>query len=343
MDQTPELLPSPDRQPSTSAFQFRKVFFNQVELRAGWRLLIFSAILLLTPSRTFFFNGVQFPSSRANSYAGNARPAKKPAGEFQPGPFITNDGFSLILLLGLSAFMAMLEDREMGHYGLPLKRAFRGNFWLGCLWGFAAISLLLMALRADRHFYYGPLELSGWSIFRFASLWTIAFLLVGLFEEYLLRGYAQFTLTLGIGFWPAALVLSLFFAFLHRDNPGETIFGLFQIVLIALFFCFTLWRTGTLWFAVGFHAAWDWGQSFFYGTPDSGIPAKGHLLHSSIAGPDWLTGGTVGPEGSALVAPLIVLLFVLFHFAFPNRVPYPDPNALKPAQPQLVPQTTLGI
>jgi membrane protease YdiL (CAAX protease family) len=345
MDQTPEHLPSTDRQPpSTSAFQFRKVFFTQVELRAGWRLLIFSAILLLTPARTFFFSGVQFPSSHgANSYAWNARPAKKPAVEFQPGAFIANDGFSLILLLGLSAFMAMLEDREIGHYGLPLKQFFRGNFWLGCLWGFSAISVLVLALRADRHFYYGPLELSGWSIVRFASLWAIAFLLVGLFEEYLLRGYAQFTLTLGIGFWPAAVLLSLFFAFLHRDNPGETIFGLFQIVLIALFFCFTLWRTGTLWFAVGFHAAWDWGQSFFYGTPDSGIPARGHLLHSSIAGPDWLTGGTVGPEGSVLVSPLLLLLFVLFYFAFPKRAQYPDPDAIKPVQSALVPQTTLGI
>jgi membrane protease YdiL (CAAX protease family) len=344
MDQTPEHLPSTDRQPSTSAFQFRKVFFNQVELRAGWRLLIFTAILLLTPARTFFFSGVQLPSSHsAPSYARNARPAKRPAVEFRPGPFITNYGFSLILLLGLSAFMAMLEDREMGHYGLPLKQAFRGNFWLGCLWGFAAISLLLLVLRANRHFYYGPLELSGWSIVRFASLWSIAFLLVGLFEEYLLRGYAQFTLTLGFRFWPAAVLLSLFFAFLHRDNPGETVFGLFQIVLIALFFCFTLWRSGTLWFAVGFHAAWDWSQSFFYGTPDSGIPAKGHLLHSSIAGPDWLTGGTVGPEGSVLVAPLLVLLFVLFYFAFPKRAQYPDPDAIKSGQSALVPQTTLGI
>src|SRR5260370_16537652 len=131
MDQTPEFRPSPGRQPSTSGFQFCKVFFNQVELRAGWRLLIFSDILLLTPSRTFFFNGVQFPSSRANSYAGNARPAKKPAGEFQPGPFITNDGFSLILLLALSAFIAMLAHRQIGHYSLPPHPPFREHFSLG--------------------------------------------------------------------------------------------------------------------------------------------------------------------------------------------------------------------
>jgi membrane protease YdiL (CAAX protease family) len=347
MDQTPEAVPSPDPQPPASAFRLRNIFFNQFELRAGWRLLVFSAILIVTPVRAFFFDGAALHGTQvadsSRQRVQKAQPANNPVAEFQPRPFITNDGFSFILLLGVSAFMARLENRGLRHYGLPLKSAFRGKFWLGCLWGFAAISLLQLALRADHNFYYGPLELSGWRIPHFAFLWGIAFLLVGFFEEFLLRGYAQFTLTLGIGFWPAAFLLSLFFAFLHRNNPGETIFGLFQIVLIALFFCFTLWRTGTLWFAVGFHAAWDWAQSFFYGTPDSGVPAKGHLLHSSIAGPDWLTGGTVGPEGSALVAPLMLLLFLLFYFAFPNRAQYPDPEAINPARPALAPQTTLGI
>jgi membrane protease YdiL (CAAX protease family) len=256
--------------------------------------------------------------------------------EFQPGRFVRNGALSFAALLGVSALMAIVERRKLRYYGLPLAQAFRGNFWLGCLWGFAAISALLLVLRASHSFSYGPLAITGWSIARFAGLWAIAFLLVGFFEEFLLRGYPQFTLTLGIGFWPAAVLLSLFFAFLHRSNPGETIFGLGQIVLIALFFSFTLWRTGTLWFAVGFHAAWDWSQSFFYGTPDSGILAKGHLLHSSVAGPAWLTGGTVGPEGSVLVAPLLLLLFVLFYFAFPKRTPYPDPAAVKPAEPALV-------
>jgi hypothetical protein len=237
--------------------------------------------------------------------------------------------------------MAKIEKRKLRHYGLPLKQALRQNFWTGCVWGFGAISVLLVVLRADHNFYYGVPELHGWSVLRYTSLWGIAFILVGLFEEFMLRGYAQFTLTTGLGFWPASLLLSLLFAALHRGNPGETIPGLFQVVLIGLFFCFTLWRTGTLWFAVGFHAAWDWGQSFFYGTPDSGLMAKGHFLHSSFAGSKWLTGGTVGPEGSVLVAPLLMLLFVLFYFAFPKRAPYPDPAAFKPAEPALVPPRTL--
>jgi len=329
MDQIPELVPSPEQplplNPAPPSV-LRRIFLNDVELRAGWRFFIFLVILLV----------VSFGANVALRHVLKAPPKNQPL-DLRPGPVLAGDSLSFALLLGVTAIMARLEKRKLRHYGLPLKQAFRGNFWMGSLWGFGAISVLLLTLRADRNFYYGAPELRGWSIIHFALLWAITFLIVGLFEEFLLRGYAQFTLTTGMGFWPAALLLSLLFAFLHWGNPGETSFGLFQIVLIALFFCFTLWRTGTLWFAVGFHAAWDWGQSFFYGTPDSGIPARGHLLHSSFAGPHWLTGGSVGPEGSILVTPLILLLFVLFYMAFPKQAEYPDPEAIKSAQSLLVP------
>lgn len=327
IEPTSEPVPSPAQALPVPPSPLHRVFFNEVELRAGWRFLIFLIVLIAVSfSVNFVIRHVRKSPPRAN------RPV-----QMSPGPVILSDGASLLLLLVPTGVMALIEKRKLRYYGLPLRQALRGKFWWGCVWGFAAISGLLLAMRADHNFYFGSPELSGWRVAQFAVLWGIAFLMVGLAEEFLLRGYAQFTLTTGMGFWPAAFLLSILFAALHLGNPGETKIGLFQIVLIGLFFCFTLWRTGSLWFAVGFHAAWDWGQSFFYGTPDSGALAQGHLLHSSVAGPDWLTGGTVGPEGSVLVAPLILLLFVLFHFAFPDRVPYPDPEAIKHAEPELAP------
>jgi hypothetical protein len=335
MDETPEVVNLPEQPPSaqpSSPSLVHKIFFNDVELRAGWRFFIFF-ILLIAFSIAFYF---------VISHVRKSPPTRSQLAELRPGAEIVGDGLQFALVLGVAAIMAKFEKRKLRYYGLPLKSPFLRNFWLGCLWGFLAISGLLVALRADHNFYFGSPELSGSSIARMAIVWAVAFVAVGLFEEFLLRGYAQFTLTTGMGFWPAAFLLSFLFAGLHWGNPGETKVGLFQIVLIALFFCFTLWRTGTLWFAVGFHASWDWGQSFFYGTPDSGLLARGHLLHSSFAGPEWLTGGSVGPEGSVLLAPLILLLFALFHFAFPTRVPYPDPKAIKPAAPALAPQARLG-
>ncbi len=99
---------------------------------------------------------------------------------------------------------------------------------------------------------------------KFAAFWGVMFLGVGLFEEFLMRGYMQFTLARSMGFWPAAGVLSIVFGALHLNNPGEAWIGALAAGCIGFFFCLTLRRTGSLWFAVGFHAAWDWGESFFY-------------------------------------------------------------------------------
>jgi membrane protease YdiL (CAAX protease family) len=222
-------------------------------------------------------------------------------------------------------------------YGLALHGAFGKYFWLGALWGFGALTVLLTILRACHSFYFGEEALHGWEIASYALLWGVAFLFVGLLEEYKYRGYAQFTMTTGIGFWPAALLLNSFFAFSHRGNEGENWIGLLDVAASGLFWALTLRRTGTLWFAVGFHAAWDWAESFFYGTPDSGYLARGHLLNSSVQGPSWLSGGSVGPEGSFLSILLLLVLAILFHFCFRSESKYPLAECAKPPGPPAEP------
>jgi hypothetical protein len=77
--------------------------------------------------------------------------------------------------------------------------------------------------------------------------------------------------------------------------------------LIGLVFCLALWRTGSLWWAIGFHAAWDWAQSFLYGVADSGTIAQGRLFAAHPLGRPILSGGLTGPEGSAFILPIVLL------------------------------------
>jgi uncharacterized protein len=217
--------------------------------------------------------------------------------------------------------VAKVERRGWGHYGLPIKQLFGKRFWSGALWGIVAISLLMLALRGFGSFHAGSLVLHGVRIARFAAFWALMFLVVGLFEEFLLRGYTQFALTRGIGFWPAALVLSCGFGLIHLRNYGESLPGILAAAWIGLFFCLTLRRTGNLWFAVGFHAAWDWGETFLYSVPDSGLVEPGHLLRSSLSGPSWLSGGEVGPEGSVLCFAIIAFVWIVFALAYPQPAP----------------------
>jgi membrane protease YdiL (CAAX protease family) len=219
---------------------------------------------------------------------------------------------SLVAALVPAVVLARVERRGWKAYGLPVNLAFGRLFWIGAAWGFAGISMLMFALYGLHAFLFGHIVLHGIRVARFAAFWALMFLLVGFFEEFLLRGYTQFTLARGIGFWPAALVLSCAFGLIHLRNGGEQWNGALAAAFIGLFFCLTLRRTGSLWFAVGFHAAWDWGETFFYSVPDSGMVSPGHLLSSSLHGSDWLSGGSVGPEGSALCFMVVAAIWLVF-------------------------------
>ena len=227
--------------------------------------------------------------------------------------------FNLVAAVIPALVLARVERRSWNVYGLPGRQIFGRVFWIGALWGFAGISVLMFALYGLHSFSLGHLVLHGVRMVKFAVFWAGMFLLVGLFEEFLLRGYTQFTLTRGIGFWPAAFALSCSFGLLHLRNEHEQWRGLLAVVLIGLFFCLTLRRTGSLWFAVGFHAAWDWGETFFYSVPDSGMVAPGHLLSSSLRGADWISGGAVGPEGSVLCFVVIAAVWIAFDRTYPGQ------------------------
>jgi membrane protease YdiL (CAAX protease family) len=119
-----------------------------------------------------------------------------------------------------------------------------------------------------------------------------------------------------MGFWPTAILLSALFGLAHASNPGESKFGLVSVVLFGLLFCLFLRRRGNLWWAVGFHAGWDWGQTFFYGVPDSGLSPYHNLFGSAFSGPRWLTGGSVGPEASIFTPVVLVIVAILFASAY---------------------------
>ena len=176
------------------------------------------------------------------------------------------------------------------------------------IWGFLALSLLVGILWKAGWLAFDGVSLGGVRACEYALAWGLLFLIVGFFEESALRGYLQYTLARGIGFWPAALLLSMLFSLWHMGNNGESALGLVEVGLSGLYFCLTLWYTKSLWWAVGFHAGWDWAQSYFYGTADSGLVMQGHLLSSHAAGNALWSGGTAGPEGSMLITPLVVVM-----------------------------------
>jgi membrane protease YdiL (CAAX protease family) len=218
--------------------------------------------------------------------------------------------------------MSRVEKRCMADYGIPLP-PLGTRIIEGSLWGFSMLSAILLILRVSGHFRIDSVALSRTAVFRYALAWGATFLAVSLSEEFAFRGYWLFSLSRRIRFWRAAIFVSLIFGAAHLGNHGENVLGILQVVATGLLFCFTIRRTGNLWFAVGFHAAWDWGETFFYGTPDSALLGVGRFLNTSMQGPTWLTGGSAGPEGSIIAIFVLVLCAMLIHLRFPTAI-YPD-------------------
>ena len=230
----------------------------------------------------------------------------------------------MVFFVALATWVvSRIEKRPLADYGIPLRQAFGARFWEGTIWGFAMLSAILLILWASGHFQVDSMALTGPAVLRWGVAWGATFLAVSLHEELAFRGYWLFTMSRRMRFWPSALFLSAIFGVAHLGNHGENVLGILQVVVTGLLFCLMIRRTGTLWFAIGFHAAWDWAETFFYGTPDSGLLGVGRLLNTSVRGPNWLTGGSAGPEGSIFAMVVLLLCAGLIHLRFPKAI-YPD-------------------
>jgi len=217
---------------------------------------------------------------------------------------IAREGLVLAAVLIPTLLLALAERRSPLAYGLSGARGLR-YFALGLGWGLAFAALLILCLIASGHLVIDRRLLSGGSAVGYGLAWAGCFLVVGLAEEMLFRGYLQTALSRLIGFWPAAIALSILFGLIHLHNSSEVLFGIATAALGGAFFCLALWRTGSLWWGIGFHTAWDWCQSFLFGVPDSGILVANRLtLTHPVGGAMW-SGGTTGPEASLLVLPVM--------------------------------------
>jgi hypothetical protein len=262
-----------------------------VKLRAILRVLLF---LLVAGGAMAALAGIAYLAFRFTGYhphIARDRPLPAPllfAGElFQIGP----------ILLAMWV-MARREGRTFADYGFPWRRFFAPPVWAGALAGIAALAIVVAAMILSGAARIDGFATTGAAALLDGAMWALTFLAVGVAEELFFRGYPQATLAAGFGYWPAAIALSLLFGVLHGFNPGETLIGKAEVVVFGLFMCVALRRFGDLRWPIGFHAAWDWGQTYLFGVGDSGVVGAGALLHTVTAGPSFLSGGSAGPEAT---------------------------------------------
>jgi uncharacterized protein len=241
-----------------------------------------------------------------------------------------NKGFNVKILLIAQALQALLMvvipttimirlAREPASY-FGWGRADRlRQLGIGLATGAGLMAILLLILASLGALSLGSTSLPLMQAILYGAGYAVVFALTAIAEEGFLRGYALVQLSRAISFWPAAVVTSVAFAALHLTHATETPSALIQAGLIGLVWAYSFRRSGALWFACGFHAAWNFVQTFLFGVPDSGMSASDVLMHSNLHGPDWLTGSTAGPEGSLIALPITAVAAVIAHLALKPR------------------------
>ncbi|GAC1608926.1 MAG: hypothetical protein NVS3B3_14420 [Aquirhabdus sp.] len=144
---------------------------------------------------------------------------------------------------------------------------------------------------------------SPWSVIMIPLLMHLT---VGMIEEMLLRGVFFRVVQQSLGSWLALLVSALVFGAMHLVNDNITVLGFASITAAGLLLAAAFMVTGRLWLCVAMHAAWNFFQDGIFSVPVSGHPARIGLYTGKMSGPDWLTGGVFGIEGSAIALVVVV-------------------------------------
>jgi hypothetical protein len=268
-------------------------------LRSGWAILLFIAV---AAACTAGFFGIVY-------WLAHFTPADLSAMRTSLLPGVRT---ALVLaescgLLVATAVMGKIEGRSWLDYGL---RGHRGAalFAQGAFWGALLMAGLVGALVLTHAITIDSSGRGSWPLIGSGLVWAAMFLPGAFVEELLFRGYPFFRIARARGPIRAAIVMSVWFGVAHLGNREETLIGVLQVVSVGLVYCLSVWRTGSLWWAFGAHASWNWTQSFIFGCANSGLVASGQWLMSTPRGPEWLSGGATGPEGSILSIPAMALM-----------------------------------
>lgn len=296
--------------------RWRALFFGRNGLRAGWRLAMF---VIGFAALSAFFQSILI---RIPACAEMIRTITL-HGTLTPAVVSLIASVGIVALFVPAFIMAHIEKRPWRAYGIPFRGAIGKFFWRGAAAGLAFETLIIATIAALGGFSILTVALSAGAMLKYACLWALGFLLIGVQEEFRFRGYLQFTLASGIGFWPSAILLSLLSGLANR-GPGATWVGIAEGTMFGLFACLTLQRTGNLWFAIGFRAAADFAETFIYAVPDSGLLPTHSLLNSSLHGPRWLTGGAPGPQESVVTFVMFFVAIVVFAWTCPAQENAPN-------------------
>jgi len=262
---------------------------NEPRLRAGWRLLI-QTILLIVLGAVL---------SIASSFLGPLN-----------GSLLWSQILNFLIITG-SVYIARrwLDKRSFESLGLKLDKQTLLDILAGIgitfvQMGFIYILMLALGWLTFVGFAweFDPIQVVVRSMITF----FIVFIIVGWNEELLSRGYQLQTIASGFNLFWGVIISSAVFGLLHLGNPNATWVSAVGIFFAGVYLAYGYIRTGQLWLSIGLHIGWNFFEGVVFGFPVSGLDIYA-LTRIKVQGPELWTGGAFGPEAGLIVLPSLIL------------------------------------
>jgi membrane protease YdiL (CAAX protease family) len=280
----------------------KNYFWNSDEnrLRTGWRLFLFiPAVPVIMRILNLALRPVFGGSLENNTISWVFR-----------GILVVIGGTLIVWI-----FRQFIDRKSFVSLGLRFDRLAIWDMLVGFVLSGFMVGLFFAVLLA-----FGMLEIEeiGWTSSGFLPILEIFLLLFGVglatgySEELAFRGYILQNLGEGIGLVWAVVVSCILYGLMHMPNPNSTLLSGVIIAILGFLRIFGWLRTGQLWLSIGMHAGWNFFQGPILGFSVSGFDSQSLIQHT-ISGPNWMTGGSFGPEAGIVVVPVVLLaLMVMF-------------------------------
>lgn len=290
-------------EPTQRSF-LRRMFISPDEprLRAGWRLLIHTILVII--SLLIFSNifGVI-------GYLTNTIDLQAVASGQDLGLTILTLATPLAFTLATWVARRFLDRRSFVSLGFRLDRHVALDLAFGFLLPGVLFGLIYAFEAGMGWLTYQGTALQNGSLG--GAVWgllagLVLFIIVGYQEELLSRGYHLQNLVDGLSLPWGILLSSSVFALLHLANPSADWVSTLGILFAGFFLAYGWVRTGKLWLPIGLHIGWNFFEGTVFGFPVSGTGGF-NFIHQTVAGPKLITGGGFGPEAGLVVLPALAL------------------------------------
>lgn len=239
-------------------------------------------------------------------------------GELKLSPYALLMAVRLVLeLLVVAAVCGILGCRM---FGFPLVGPEIGKLTaIGLAIGLAVMVCAILAIIATGNANVAVSTQSPLSALLHGGGWLI-FDFIGATGEELFGRVAVLLVAERFVGWRGAIIVSgLMFSVLHLGNPGASWIWLARLFFQGALLAYAVYRTGSVWWSVGYHTGWNWASAPLFGAAGSGYLDEGHLLDFTPTGSSMITGGAVGPEGSIFAFVAVLCAFVLLVTTTPDR------------------------